>query len=104
MSNGVDSKSQEDKDDEEFELKSRQDTLMSKQHWVIGQLSHLHKNVHLFQSEKLVKRILTYLTVQAYFEVDFESARSKKGFINHVEAVSHADNQYVVKAVNTVNF
>jgi hypothetical protein len=43
---------------------------MSKQHWIIGQLSHLHKNVHLFQSDKLVKRILTYLTVQAYFEVD----------------------------------
>ena len=44
------------------------------------------------------------LVRQAYFEVDFESARSKKGFINHIEAVSHADNQYVVKAVNTVNF
>lgn len=44
------------------------------------------------------------LVRQAYFKVDFESAWSKKGFINHVETVSHAYNQDVVKAVNTVNF
>jgi hypothetical protein len=44
------------------------------------------------------------LVRQAYFKVNFESAWSKKGFINHVETVSHADNQDVVKAINTVNF
>ena len=39
-----------DQEDQEFEVKSKQDLVISKQHWVISQISHLSKNVNLFQS------------------------------------------------------
>ena len=63
--------SKSDNEDEEYELKTKTDLLISKQLWVISQISHLSKNNHLFESDcGLIKRILTYLSIQSYFESD----------------------------------
>ena len=47
---------------------------MSKQHWLIGQLSSLSKNVVLAGSHGIVRRVLVYLSSQAYFDNDKEDA------------------------------
>ena len=55
---------------EEQILQAKTDRYMLKQIWIINQILNLSKNSLTFQNEELTKKILSYLSLHSYFNLN----------------------------------
>ncbi len=55
---------------EEQQLQAKTERYMLKQIWIINQILNMSKNSLTFQNEELIKKILSYLSLHSYFNID----------------------------------